>query len=78
MSVILSLVVVLKFLRERGQAKHLMISGYWTKDMLFWEKGFAYFDRKGEKALDPFQSDMDHMGRPPEELGKVKRIKRDR
>jgi hypothetical protein len=42
MSVILSLVVILKFLWERGQAKRLMISGYWAKDLLFWEKGSAF------------------------------------
>ena len=38
-----------------------MISGYWTKDMLFWEKGSICVDRQGEKALDPFQSDMDQI-----------------
>ena len=42
MSVILSLVVILDFLWERGQAKHLMISGCWTKELLFLEKGSTF------------------------------------
>ena len=41
MGVILSFVVIL-FLWERGQAKHLMISSYWKKDMLFWERGSVF------------------------------------
>lgn len=35
----MSSVVTRKFIWERGQAKHLMFSGYQTKDMLFWERG---------------------------------------
>lgn len=37
MGVILSFVVILLFLWERGQTKSC--SGCWLKDMLFWEKG---------------------------------------
>jgi hypothetical protein len=59
MSVILSVVVVLKFLWKRGQAKCLMISGYWTNNMLFGgERLCIYIYRKGEKALYPLQSVM--------------------
>jgi hypothetical protein len=38
----MSLVVILKFLWERGQAIPLMISDYWNKDMLFWERGSVF------------------------------------
>lgn len=58
MCVVLSLVaMILKILWERGQNRAgpkrkelaklnqsipLMISGYWTKDMVFWERGSAF------------------------------------
>lgn len=51
MSMALSLVVTLKFLWERGQAKRLMISGYWTKDLLFWKKVSAFVLTGKEKRL---------------------------
>jgi hypothetical protein len=42
MGVILLFVVILLFLWERSQAKCLMISSYWLKDILFWEEGSAF------------------------------------
>jgi hypothetical protein len=42
MIVVLSLVVILKFLWERSEAKCLVISSYWTKDLLFWKKVSAF------------------------------------
>jgi hypothetical protein len=39
-----------------------MIFGYWTKDMLFWERGFVFVLRGKEKRLwTPFQSDKDQI-----------------
>lgn len=53
---IMSLVVILKFFWETGQAKHLMISSYWTKDMLFLEKGSVFVLTGKEKGLwTPFR-----------------------
>jgi hypothetical protein len=43
--------MILKFLWERGQAIHLMISSYWTKDMLFWEEGSVFVLIGKEKRL---------------------------
>jgi hypothetical protein len=37
---ILSFVVIVLFLWERGQAKGF--SHYWLKDMLIWEKSFMF------------------------------------
>lgn len=42
MSVIMSLVVILKFLWERGQAKCSIKPVYCPKGMLFWKKGSAF------------------------------------
>lgn len=48
--------MILEILWERGQAINLihfislMISGYWTKDVLFWEKDYIYIERKETKA----------------------------
>jgi hypothetical protein len=45
---------ILKFLWERGHATPLMVSGYWTKDMEFWEGGSAFvLTGKEEKAWTP-------------------------
>ena len=58
-----------------------MILDCWTKDMLFLEERLCIcVDRKEEKALDPFQSDMDQtqQGRPPEDLEKFEKIKQHR
>jgi hypothetical protein len=41
-SVIVSLVFILKVLWERSQPKQFLIASYWTKNMLFWEKGSAF------------------------------------
>lgn len=59
----MSLVVVLKFLWDRGQAKHFWIlEKHDFTDMLFWEKGSAFvLTGKGEKFLDPFQNDKDQI-----------------
>lgn len=35
----------------RGQAKHLMISSYWTKDLLFWKRGSVFVLTGKEKRL---------------------------
>ena len=51
MSVIMSLVVILKFLWERIQAKHLMISDYWTKNVFFWERGSVFVLTGEERGL---------------------------
>lgn len=78
MGVILSFVVIL-FLCKRGQAKGF--SGYWLKDMLFWEKGStSVLTEKRDQALDPFQSYMDQIrqGETPEELEQFKRLKQER
>ena len=69
--------MILKILWERGQNRAgpkrkevaklnqsipLMISGYWNKDILFLEERFCIcVNRKEEKALDLFQSDMDQI-----------------
>jgi hypothetical protein len=51
MHVVRSLVVILKFLWVRGQVIPLMISSYWTKDILFGEKGAAFVLTGKEKRL---------------------------
>jgi hypothetical protein len=51
MGVVMSWVVILTFLWERGQAIPLMISSYWKKDMLFWERGFVFVVTGKEKRL---------------------------
>jgi hypothetical protein len=48
---VLSLVVILKSLWERGQAKQLKISSYWTKDLLVWKKVSAFVLTGKEKRL---------------------------
>jgi hypothetical protein len=49
---ILSIVVVLLFLWDRGQA--MGFSGYWLKDMLIWGKGFVFvFLEKVVKVFTP-------------------------
>ena len=79
----LSLVAILKFLWERDQAKHLMISSYWTKDLLFWKKVSPFvLTGKKKRLWTPswsYELDMIHMTRmAPEELEKFKRINQDR
>lgn len=39
MYIVMSLMVILKLFWERGQDIHLMISSYWMKDILLWERG---------------------------------------
>lgn len=51
MTVVVSLVVILKFLWERGQATPLMNSGYWTKDLLFLEKASVFMLTRKEYRL---------------------------
>lgn len=79
MSMVLSLVVILKSLWERGQAKQLKISSYWTKDLLVWKKVSAFVLTGKEKRLrTPEWYGSDMTGRPPQELEKFKRNKQDR
>ena len=69
---VLSLVVILKFLWERGQAIPLMISSYWTSDMLFWERGSVFVLTGKEKRLWTLSRVIwirYDRGRPPEDLG---------
>jgi hypothetical protein len=54
------MVMILEILWERGQATKLsqsislMISGYWTKDMVFWERGSVFvLIRKKEGLWTP-------------------------
>lgn len=47
----MNLMVVLQFLWERLQAILSVISSYWTKDMLFWEKGSVFVLTGKEKRL---------------------------
>lgn len=72
----MSLVVILKFLWERGQAIKLiqsiplMIPGYWTEDMLFGERAFM-LTGKEKRLWTPSRViwiSYDR-GRPPEDLG---------
>jgi hypothetical protein len=52
MCVILSIVVVLLFFRDRVQATGF--PGYWLKDMLIWGKGFVFvFLEKVIKVFTP-------------------------
>jgi hypothetical protein len=81
----MSLVVVLKFLWERGQDIPLMISGYWSKDMLFWKRDSVFVLTRKEKRLwTPSRVIWIRYdkGRPPETLGyrreKFEKIKQDR
>ena len=82
----MSLVVMLKFPWERGQATPLMNSSYWTKDMLFWERGSVFMvTGEGETALDPFQNDMNPVDREDplkilaiDRKEKIKKTKQDR
>jgi hypothetical protein len=62
--------VILEFLYERDQVKHLMISGYWIKDMLLWEKGSALvLTGKENRLWTPSRVIWIRYdrGRPPEE-----------
>ena len=90
--------MILKILCERGQNRvglkrkevanlnqsiPLMILGCQTEDMLFWERGSIYVNRKEEKALDPRAIWIRYdRGRPPEDLGnrkvKFEKIKQDK
>jgi hypothetical protein len=49
MGVILSFMVILLFLWERGQTKGS--SGSWLKDMLFWEKDYPFVLSRKENSL---------------------------
>jgi hypothetical protein len=53
--------MILKLLLKRGQAIPLMISVYWAKNMLFWERHSVFVLTGKEKGKDPFQSDMIQM-----------------
>ena len=69
MCVILSIVVVLLFLWDRGQATGF--PGYQLKDMLIWGKGFVFvFLEKVIKVFTPSRVIWIRFdrGRPPEEL----------
>jgi hypothetical protein len=84
-------VVILKFLWERDQAIKLiqsiplMTSGYWKKDMLFWETGSVFVLTGSRKGFGPlpewYGSDMTRED-PPEDFGnrkeKFETIKQDR
>jgi hypothetical protein len=77
---VLNLVIILKFLWERGQAKRLMISGHRTKDLLFW-KGGSVFVLTGKKRLWTPSSVIwirYDKKRHPKKLEKFKRIKQDK
>jgi hypothetical protein len=54
-SMVLSLIVILKFLWERGQAKHLMISRYCIKDLLFWKRSSIFTLTKRRKGFGAHQ-----------------------
>ena len=84
MNVIMSLVIILKNFWKRDLAVPLMISGYWTKDMLFLERGSVFVLTGKEKRLwTPSRVIWIRYdrGRPPEDLGygkeKFKKIKQD-
>ena len=67
MCVILSIVVVLLFLWDRGQATGF--PGCWLKDILIWEKGFVFvFLDKVIKVFTPSRVLWIRFdrGRPPE------------
>ena len=53
MCVILSIVMVLLFLWDRGQATGA--PGYWLKNMLIWGKGVFVFLEKVIKVFTPFR-----------------------
>ena len=56
---IMSLAVILKF-----QAKRLMISGYWTKDLLTWERDSVFVLTGKERGLwTPFRVTWMRYGR---------------
>jgi hypothetical protein len=79
--VVMSLVVILKFLWERGQAIALMMSGYWVKGMLFWERCSVFVTGKEKRLWTPSRVMIwisYDSGRPPEDLEKFERIKQDR
>jgi hypothetical protein len=60
MYLILSIVVVLLFLWDRGQGAGF--PEYWLKDMLIWKKGFVFvFLEKVIKIFYTFQSFMDQI-----------------
>ena len=70
--------VILKFLWERGQAIFVMLSSYWTKDVLFWERGSAFVLTGMEKRLwTPSRVIWIRYdrGRPPEDLGNSRKLR---
>jgi hypothetical protein len=81
MSVVMSLLIVLKLLMERGQAVPMMNSRYWTKDVLFWEKGSVFvLTGKENRLWTPSRviCIRYYRGRPSEDLKKFEKITQDR
>ena len=72
------LVVILNFFWNGGQALPLMISGYWTKVMLFWARGSAFVLTGKEKRLWTLSRLMwirYNRESPPEDLQKCENTK---
>jgi hypothetical protein len=78
MGVVLSFVVILLFLWEKGQAN--VFPSYCLKNMLIWEKDFVYIKKVqlGSGPLPELYGSDRIDGDPPEELEKFKRTKQER